>query len=216
MNLFVFDFHGTLEQGTERAVIDISNRVLEQHDYTHRFTETDVDRLYGLRWIKYFEDLLPHESTERHRELELACFTMSSQNFDIVRKHIKPAPYAHEVLQAIAQSPHDQIVISNTQPLSLPRFLDSVDMTKYFPKSHAFAAGNHVDAPGQSKEEILDRKMKAGRYQRVIAIGDSPQDVNLAKAFGGTSYLYAHPWREFKEAEADFRIKDLRDVLREL
>jgi phosphoglycolate phosphatase-like HAD superfamily hydrolase len=216
MKLFIWDFHGTLEFGTERAVIDISNQVLQDFGYTQRFSAEDVERLYGLRWGQYFEDLLPSERVDKHRQLEVACFEMSRDNFDLVRKYIQPSFYAHEVLQAIAESSHEQVVISNTQPQSLPRFLEAVDMQRYFLEGYAFATGNHLDRLGESKEDVVRRLRGERTFEEVVAIGDSAQDVGLARLFGGRSYLYAHPWRDFKDAEADFNIKDLREILREI
>jgi len=61
MKLFIWDLHGTLEQGNERAAIDMSNQILERFGYRERFSDEDVFKLYGLKWFQYFEYLLPHE-----------------------------------------------------------------------------------------------------------------------------------------------------------
>ena len=74
--------------------------------------------------FKYFEQLLPKESHERHLELQEAAFEISIKQPEIIARHIKPNDHAYDVLEAIAQK-HQQIVISNTTPDSLELFLKS-------------------------------------------------------------------------------------------
>ena len=78
MKLFVWDLHGTLEQGNERAVIEMSNKILEAFGYSQRFNEDHIFELYGLKWHQYFEHLLPCEPADRHFELQAACFEFSN------------------------------------------------------------------------------------------------------------------------------------------
>jgi hypothetical protein len=40
--------------------------------------------------------------------------------------------------------------------------------------------------------------------------------MNLKKVAGGTTYLFAHPGTEFRRSRADYRIRDLRQVLTHL
>ena len=58
IKLFTLDFHGTLEQGTEHAVREVSNLVLADFGYDERFTPEDVDHCYGMKWCQYFAYLL--------------------------------------------------------------------------------------------------------------------------------------------------------------
>lgn len=57
MKLFVWDFHGTLEKDNEHAVMEISNKVLENLGYTQRLSKEDNLMLYGKKWADYFEYL---------------------------------------------------------------------------------------------------------------------------------------------------------------
>lgn len=85
MKLFVWDFHGVLEKDNEKAVIDISNQVLKRAGYKERFTDKDNERLYGVKWYQYFEDLLPGLSNEGHLSLQAACFKFAEDNLHILR-----------------------------------------------------------------------------------------------------------------------------------
>lgn len=51
-------------------------------------------------------------------------------------------------------------------------------------------------------------------FEKIIVIGDSPQD--MIPLSNSVTYLYAHEGKDFKECEASYRIRDLREVLREI
>ncbi len=101
MKLFVWDFHGVLEKDNDLAVLDISNKVLEEAGYSERFSEDDNRNFYGLKWFQYFEKLLPDLTNEQHMALQAACFKFAEKNLDILAKHIKPSDHSLAVLKAI-------------------------------------------------------------------------------------------------------------------
>jgi phosphoglycolate phosphatase-like HAD superfamily hydrolase len=53
----------------------------------------------------------------------------------------------------------------------------------------------------------------ADSYEEIVIIGDSPEDMSLKAVAGGTTYLFAHSGAEFRECSADYRIRDLRQIL---
>ncbi|MBT7903092.1 HAD family hydrolase [Candidatus Woesearchaeota archaeon] len=221
MKLFVWDFHGVLEQGTERAVMSVSNAVLENSGYSERFTIEDCQRMFGLKWHEYFEFLLPGTNRSIHLELEEASYAYSLANPGITAKVISPAPHSQEVLETIAQSEHDQIVISNTLDSGLAWFLGLVDLTRYFPNGNSFATQN----PGNSKsklelltEYVIQQKLLGKTYDQIIGVGDSPPDVEFITQSGGRAYQYSHPWVDVRNGGTKpyKLIQDLREVLVEL
>lgn len=215
MKLFVWDFHGVLEKDNEKAVIDISNRVLANAGYAERFTEADNEKYYGLKWYQYFERLLPDQPGEEHLALQVACFTFAENNLDILAKHIKPNDHAIEVLSEISKTNHQQIVISNTRQLDLIWFLESIDIKKFFDEDHIIGVNAHQTHA--SKVEALQAHLDSTTYDKIIVIGDSEDDLKLGKAVHAITYFYKHPHREHENTEnADHIIKDLRSVLQEL
>jgi len=118
MKLFVWDYHGVIEQGNEISSWDVTNRVLNDYGYIERLSQEDAKKLYGNKWYEYFEHILPNESHERHLELQQAGFDFTQNNPKQIAKFIKPTPYVHDVLEEIAKN-HEQILISNTDPGSL-------------------------------------------------------------------------------------------------
>ena len=108
------------------------------------------------------------------------------------------------------------MVISNTLPESLDLFLQAVAMKPYFPNGQALAVNSHDPQPARTKLDVLEEFLVGREYQGIVSIGDSPKDVELASVHGGVSYLYTHYGRPFRECNAQHRIRDLREVLKEI
>ncbi len=216
MRLFVWDLHGTLERGNENAVKEISNKALASLGYTERLSLKDCQRLYGEKWFKYFEYLLPNEIYEKHLQLQSTAIDISNERPDIIRKYVRPTHHAHKVLEEISDSIHNQILISNTNPESLEMFLETLAIRRFFCREGTYAINGYERKLQRSKEEALREHLEGKNYDKIIIIGDTARDMGLIKVAGGTTYLYTHPNKRFQSCEADYYIRDLREVLREL
>jgi len=217
MKLVVWDLHGTLEQGNERSVIDISNLVLAEFNYAQRFSYDDNPVLYGIKWYEYFSWLLPGDSHSRHLELQEACFKLSETRPDLQCRWMQPTPHAISVLTAV-KAGHDQILISNTRPSSLAMFIKTLGYGKFFSPSNAFAVDAHTTEARLTKADVLAKYLADTNrsYDELLIVGDSPSDMKLRDVSGGITYLYAHPGLGFRPCDADFKIGDLREILQRI
>jgi phosphoglycolate phosphatase-like HAD superfamily hydrolase len=213
--LFVWDLHGTLERGNERAVIEISNVVLERAGFAERFSDADAFRLYGRKWHEYFAWLLPGEPEDRWFTLQDACFKFSAEDVEIQGRWMRPAPHAHAVLRAIGKH-HDQVVVSNTRPHNLLIFLERLGLTEFFPVGRRLGVDNHARRGPSSKTDALHEYMatQGTMCDQIIVIGDSTSDIDLARASHGVSYLYDPQGDSALAPMADVVVRDLRGVLR--
>lgn len=215
MKLFVWDFHGTLEKNNEAAVIQISNKVLENFGYKERLTKEDNIKLYGKKWYEYFEYLLPQETPDTHFFIQQKCIEYEIKHPKIIGKYIKPNNYAYDVLKEVSKD-HEQILVSNMSNIGLTSFLKAVKMTRYFPKGKAFATNSHRKQINTTKKEVLTKYLKNKKFDKVVTIGDTKFDVEMGKAVGAITYLYVHPNKKFDNVNADYKINDLREVLKEI
>ncbi len=217
MKLFVWDLHGTLEQGNENAVVAMSNVILERYGYKERFTDELGRELYGLRWYEYFERLLPREPHARHIELQVASFDFSNskQGADFVAQYVRPSKNAKLVLGEIAKK-HTQIVISNTVPESLPKYLSALQMLEFFPEGTAFAVNQHAREAKRTKTDVLEGYLAKNPYREIVVIGDSEGDMKMADDIGAKAYLYTHAGFTFRSDKGHFKINDLIELTREL
>lgn len=223
MNLFVWDLHGVLEQGNERVVVDISNAALQRAGFKQHFTYVDGCRLYGLKWYEYFQWLLPNEDSVVHLRLQEECVRIATTRPDMYRKWMRPTPNAHDVLAKIDDSQHDQILISNTRSHSLNMFMRMLKLGGYFSQEvtqeTAFPVDQRVNVLWRTKKDVLStylyaRAQEQELYRKIIIIGDSPNDMKLVDVAGGITYLYAHPGFPFRSCASDYKINDLKHVLK--
>jgi len=215
MKLFVWDFHGVLKKDNDLAVLDISNKVLEQAGYTERFNEQNNREFYGLKWFQYFERLLPNLTNEQHMALQAACFEFAEKNLEILAKHIKPSDHSVSTLQAIRKAGHDQIILSNTRPSDLLWFVNAVGLKEFFPDEKIIGVNAHQKHG--LKEDVLRSYLQDKHFEQLIIIGDSQSDLDLKKVAGGITYYYNHPHVNPNTAiQADHVISDLRELLQEL
>jgi phosphoglycolate phosphatase-like HAD superfamily hydrolase len=217
MKLFVWDLHGTLEKGNERAVIDISNHVLERFGHAERFSYADNSQLYGRKWYEYFAWLFATPDHNRDLTLQDACFSLSESSPEMQCRWVRPTPHALAVLRDI-KSRHCQVLISNTRAETLKVFIDALGYGDFFSSGNAFAVDGHTERPVNSKADVLADYLRDAdnKFEEIIIIGDSPSDMKLTKVAGGVTYLFAHPDVEFRQCDAHHRIRDLREVLEQL
>jgi len=211
MKLVIWDFHGVMEKDNEKAVKDISNKVLEEFGFSERLCDGKTSEFYGLKWYQYFERLLPHESIETHYILQDACQEYGINNLDKIAKHIKPNDYIHEVLENTAKKGYEQIVISNTSPEHLDWFVTQVGVKPYFRNDQIIGVNGHRKK-AMSKIEALQQFLEKNPKNSMVSIGDSIGDINLGKHYGAKTVLYCHPGREFPDCDADHKIRTLKEI----
>ena len=212
MKLFIWDFHGTLEKGAEHAVREITNRILAERGYGERLDDQLMHELYGKKWYEYFVRLLPHESEEECIILQEQCIALDQEHPEIIWSIVKANDYAVEVLTKINER-HDQVLISNTRHANLGEFLKATELGTFFPQGKYFGLDAHRPEGQRLKKDMADEYVSRGAFDKVVVIGDSPQDMIPLE--NSVKYLYAHPEKAFRECDADYRIRDLREVLRE-
>ena len=219
MKLFVWDFHGVLEKDNDKAVLAISNQTLREFGYKEKLTEKECRKLSGLKWFQYFEYLLPAISHKSHIQLQERCFEISNQKPEIVAKYIQVNDYAEFVLETI-KGKHQLALISNTKPASLQMYLKVTNLKKYFSESYTIAVDAHKKEICKTKKDFLTNILSQSKddFEKVVIVGDSPSDMQLTKdiSIPTITYLYSHPGRKFRECESDYKINDLREVLKEV
>ncbi len=217
MKLFVWDFHGTLEKGNENAVLLITNKILKNNGYHVQMSIDQNAKLYGKKWFEYFQFLLPAEGLDRCIKLQKDCVDYEKRHPEIVKSFIKPNDYSHEVLKKIRASGNDQIIITNTVRSAFLMFMQATEIEEFFPfETKVFTTNLHDRHSTLTKRTVLEDYLKGKQYESIVVIGDRGPDVELAQFINGISYLYAHPGKDFFDCEADWKIRDLREILREV
>lgn len=233
MKLFVWDFHGVLEIGNEYRVREISNIALEQLGFKERLSAKQCEQFYGLKWYEYFEKLLPNSEHATHMALQEISLKYSDEHSELIPKYAKPTEHSHEVLETILKNKDSkQILISNCTPVALEMFVEGVNVTKYFQSIIPVSTKSEFKTKKEALESYLESylikeesdqiqleqiQLNKTVFDKIISIGDSPGDIAiLDNKPNSTTYLFSHPGKPFRECNPNYRIRDLRIVLKEL
>lgn len=205
--LFVWDFHGVLEKDNELAVLDVTNRVIEEFGYSTCASLEDILSMYGLKWGEYYR-LLISEIDEGTVE------RMVERSVELGRpsaiEHVKPQDHALRVLVRISEAGHRNVVLSNTAQKDLEFFLDLVCITRYV--DEFFGVGDMKD---RSKADVMKDLTSQDEYLKVILISDTENDIEVGLRFNATTYLFKSR-EKLGDTKAHFIITDLREVLNEI
>ena len=216
--LFAWDFHGTLEQGTEVGFTEILRKMARKINYKRRISLSEVRKHYGISVLDYLRKFFPKLSNEEIYKLRE--YVRDIQNRKHIEKYIKPAPYAHEVLAKIKAAGHKNIVVSTSSQSHILRFLEVVGVARYFDEILG------IDRHALEREfDIASEKARAiGRFARkfkiatksIVVIGDREGDIDAGIIIGAKTYQYIAADLPHVATGADFKIYDLREILREL
>ena len=131
-NLFVWDFHGTLETGNVYAVQELVNLILKDFKINKEIGIKEVRDWYGLSWFDYFKLAVPEGNDKLWQDMVNKVLSLQQRGWNIIKTHIKLRESAEEVLKTIEKEGHQSILLSNTSPQHIKNFTDLLNITKYF------------------------------------------------------------------------------------
>jgi len=212
--LFIWDFHGVLEKDNINALEEFLNYGLEKRGHDRRITKKECRQWYGLSFDDYIKNLLPRADEAERKKVAGVC---SEVAWDHIKKHIKPQDMAEEVLERIALADHCNIVVSNSTPAAIYRFVDLVGLTRYFDevigvdRDEQEEDYSHIEAKAEAIEKYLADK----EFDRLVLVGDREDDIKVGQRLGAVTYLF-DPDDFRKRTSADFKIKELERVLNQI
>ena len=216
--IFAWDFHGTLEEGVEVGFFEILKQLQKNHKTDVKITLPEVRRKYGVSVANYLRHFFPRANLSEIKEMMKKIAQIQNQNH--LKKYVRPAPKAIEVLSKIKEAGYDNVVVSNSHPKHIEPLIKIVGMNKLI--SQIFAIDRHYSHKRQdpTKEKIKifkmiikQRKLKSGQ---LIVIGDKAADVNAGRLAGAITYQYLRKGFPIDETEADYKIHELMEILREI
>ena len=220
-NLFVWDFHGTLETGNVYAVQELVNLILKDFKTNKKIGIKEVRDWYGLNWFDYFKLAVPEGNEKLWQDMVNKVLSLQQRGWNIIKTYIKLRESAEEVLKTIKKEGHQNILLSNTSPQHIKKFTDLLNITKYFTD----IIGVDTRRVSRINKEIHDNKIKAladflkkRGYNKVVVIGDRESDIKAGRNCGATTYLFIDPAfnKNAKNTEADYIISDLKEILKQI
>ena len=218
--LFVWDFHGTLERDNVKAVQELVNKVLSHFKIEREISLAKTVRLYGLSWVDYFKFMYPAGNLTLWQNMkEKAEYYQLKER--VVEKYIKPALNAKFVLSKIKKTGHRNIILTNTNPVWIRRFVKIVKLQKYI--DHYIGLDLHsISRRGQDisrvKFEALKKYINKNKFDKIVKIGDRESDIKAGKLIGAQTYYFKNKFNKNIKIriKPDYIISDLRKVLKEI
>lgn len=216
--LFAWDFHGTLEQGTEVGFADILRGLAKIYQIRRKITLGEVRRLFGAsvaQYLRYFFPKATEEVLEKMRNK-----IRDIQAADHLGQYVTAADGALEVLSQIKTAGHTNIVVSNSSSKHISMMIRVVGICELI--DDVFAMDRHFRTTNaglaEQKAEAILKFAKAHKFtpERIIVIGDRGPDVEAGILIGATTYQYTRRGFIHDKTEATYKISDLREVLREI
>jgi len=218
--LFIWDFHGTLEKDNIYAVKAIIDRTLKAFNINREISLNETIKNYGLSWIDYFHFVYPQGNIKVWRQMKEKAEEIQKEQH-LVEKYIKPADKAKEVLEKIQKNGHKNIILSNSAPQWIKRFVKMVKLEKYVDEIFGLNLHN-LSRKGKDisdkKYEALQKYINNNKFDKLIKIGDRDSDIKAGKMLGATTYYIKNKFNQDNKLEIkpDYTISDLREVLKEV
>ena len=216
--LFAWDFHGTLEEGVEVGFFEILKQLKNEYETEVKITLSEVRKKYGISVADYLRYFFPNANLTQIKAMMMKVATI--QNQEHLKKFVKPAPYAVDVLEKIKSAGFENIVLSNSHPKHIEPLIMLVGMKNLI--SQVYAVDRHYSHkkqnPTKEKAKILKKIIgkKNLKKGQLVAIGDKAADVNAGIEVGAVTYQYLRKGFLNDKTKADFKIYDLREILREI
>jgi phosphoglycolate phosphatase-like HAD superfamily hydrolase len=211
--LFCWDFHGVLEKGNEVALVEVTNKVLDKFGFKVKLTLEQCKKLYGLKWGIFFEKLVPSASKNDILKMVNRGIEISNTT-NIIEQYVKPMDNSIEVLNKIVENGHENIILSNTEPKALNKYINAVGIKTYITKKIGADVHRKEDLHKNSKIDYLKQYLTSKTFEKVVVIGDRDTDIEVGKSVGATTYLFLNGFNE--KTDADYCIEDLRELLVEI
>lgn len=218
VKLFAWDFHGTLEQGTEVGFAEILKRLAVEIKYETKIELEEVRRMFGASVLDYLKHFFP--TLSNNEILELKDKVRRVQNRKYIEKYIRSAPYAHDVLGKIKAAGHKSIIVSTSSQQHIMKFLKVVSVESYFDKvygidRHSLEVKFDIASEKAKAISVFASKNKIDA-KNIVVIGDRSGDIDAGLLIGAKTYQYVNPDFPRVVTSAKYKISDLRKILKEI
>ncbi|NQV12093.1 HAD hydrolase-like protein [Candidatus Uhrbacteria bacterium] len=215
--LYAWDFHGTLERGTEFVLAAICNILCAEYGVDVKVDGKFIVDHPSFHWRALFDELADGALSEDQLQ-EMSTRAYSDEFFHLNSVHSEPQPGAIDVLQGVVDNGDSNIVVSNSRPELIARYVSVVGLSDYF---DAILGIESLDPGIAQKYDVTERKAAEikehlashpGEFDRVVMIGDSHRDIEAGQQVGAITFMFGPLDTDRAGCEPDFWIDDLTKI----
>lgn len=213
IKLVAFDWNGTLLSDTQ-TVVDACNHFIEAlggkpitlKTYREKFTVPVVD---------FYESVgLDKSEVLKNSRRNSAIF---HKYYELKVSSLRTRANAKELLSFLNKRKIESIIFSNHVTSRIAEQLKRLKIDSYF--SRVLANDEIDDAlKGRNKKEKLEKfiKIKFLKPQEVLIVGDSSEEVEIAREIGSKAICITHghsTTARLKAAQPDYLVNNLKEII---
>lgn len=204
----IWDFNGTILDDVD-ACIASANRLLLAHDLSPIASKEQYRSLFGFPIIDYYRRLGFDFEKLPYADLAVEWVAYYLEN----SKHAPLCPDVAQTLEAAKKTGICQMILSATELTMLRGQVDSLGILPYFDR--LLGLGN---IQAFSKEEVGRRWKEENPSARILMVGDTDHDAQVAAAMGADCVLVTtgHQNRETLEKLPALFVADSAKAVLEL
>ncbi|OGZ43455.1 MAG: hypothetical protein A3J55_02805 [Candidatus Ryanbacteria bacterium RIFCSPHIGHO2_02_FULL_45_17b] len=193
-NIFIWDFHGTLETGTLSILTEIANTLLKENGSNKQYLAAELASIPSFSWNTFFRNHFPNFS---EKEIE----AIAQQAYDekrfapLLEKYSRPNVGAETILQAVRDGGGVNVVVSHSRHDKLGHYINRLGLDRFIDEYYGIDDGTIV-----SKEDVLKKKTMVMRdilnqydSYHSYAVGDTDKDFNAARSAGINMFYWLLP-----------------------
>lgn len=190
-NLFIWDFHGTLEMGTIFVLTEIANTLLQEAGSSARYTPAQFATIPSFSWNTFFKGHLPFLSQDAIDGLAKSAY--DEHRFGgLMEKYSRANDGALEVMRCIKNNSGVNIVVSHSRQDKLGYYIDHIGLAGVVNEYYGVDDGTITsrDDVVLRKQKIISSIFERFPHLRHYAVGDAEMDYLSATAAGVDTFFW--------------------------
>ncbi len=193
-NVFIWDFHGTLETGTLFIITEIANTLLQENGSNKQYTPAEFANIPSFSWDTFFQKHYPNLSIKDVQAIAQNAYD-EKKFASLIKKYSYPNAGAEAVLRFIKSNKGVNIVVSHSRQDKLGYYINQIGLNHFIDEYYGIDDGTIM-----SQEDVLKKKTTIirevlNKYKNFYsyAIGDADMDFNAARSAGVDVFYWLLP-----------------------
>lgn len=190
-NLFIWDFHGTLEVGTIFVLTEIANTLLQEAGSSEKYTPAQFATIPSFSWNTFFREHLPLLSQSDVEKIAKSAY--DEKRFgSLMEKYSRANDDALEVMRCIKNNSGINVVVSHSRQDKLGYYIDHIGLTDVVTEYYGVDDGTITsrDDVVLKKQKIISSVFRRFPHLKHYAVGDAEMDYLSATAAGADTFFW--------------------------
>jgi phosphoglycolate phosphatase-like HAD superfamily hydrolase len=183
--VYVWDFTGTLEEGTSHVIHRIASEILQKYESNVFYSYEDFVKLPSFSWKTFVSFHFPNK-TQTEQDLIIDEAYNSPLSEKLSSEYLRPKDGALDVLKWVKENGGINIVISNSRIDKMQSYLEKINFLQYFDQYYGVDDGSIKDTKDliKKKYSLISSISQGIDRSDMISIGNNYEDITIARLAG--------------------------------